>query len=372
VITTAKPLNLGINSTQQQVECQYKSSHEKHDRERLLAVSMAYENSSTQFISSTIKRGRATIARWIKAYKEGGTKQLIKRSHEGRKASLPQDIQLKLIEKLISGQYKTAKEIQTWLQTDCGVCLKLSAIYYWLRQLRASWKLPRPNHEKRDSEAREIFKREILSRLESLAIPIHRNAHIWVEDEHRYGLMNIIRRCWTLKGHRPNVSHNDRYEWGYIYGAVDIVTGKTEFIYSPSVSLEWSNEFVKQLVSTDPSAIHIILWDNAGYHPETLDWELSESVRFIPFPAYSPDLNPIEPLWNQVKQELGNIVWSTLENMETGIDKALKPYWTDVKRVWSLVGNTWLTRAVIVFLQKRIDQLFLLNPSDYQLNTGYG
>ena len=81
MITTAKPLNLGINSTQEQVECQYKSSHEKHDRERLLAVSMAYEKNSLSFISSTIKRGRATIARWIKAYKEGGTEQLLKRQH---------------------------------------------------------------------------------------------------------------------------------------------------------------------------------------------------------------------------------------------------------------------------------------------------
>jgi transposase len=358
VITTAKPLNLGINSTQEQVECQYKSSHEKHDRERLLAVSMAYEKNALSFISSTLKRGTATIARWIKAYKEGGTKQLLKRSHEGRKASLPQDIQLKLIEKLNTGQYKTAKEIQTWLQTDCGVCLKLSAIYYWLDHLQASWKLPRPNHEKRNPEARESFKREILSRLESLSIPIERYVHIWVEDEHRYGLMKVIRRCWTLKGHRPDVSHNDRYEWGYIYGALDIVTGKTEFL--------------KQLVSTDPEAIHIILWDNAGYHPEILEGKLSESVRFVPFPAYSPDFNPIEPLWNIVKQEIGNILWSTLNDMETGIDKALKPFWVDVKRVWSLLGNTWLTRAVIVFLQKRIEQLFLLNPSDCQLHTGYG
>jgi putative transposase len=175
------------------------------------------------------------------------------------------------------------------------------------------------------------------------------------------------------------VPHNDRYEWSYIYGALDIVTGKAEFIYSPTVSLQWStvslqwsNEFVKQLVSTDPEAIHIILWDNAGYHPGTLEWELSESVRFIPFPAYSPDLNPIEPLWNAVKQEISNVVWSTLEDIETVIDKAFKPFWTDVKWVWSLLGNTWLTRAVIIFLQKRIDQLFLLNPSDYQLNTGYG
>jgi transposase len=372
MINTVKPITLGKHSTQEQVECQYKSSHEKHDRERLLAVSMAYEKNSLKFISSTLKRGRATIARWIKAYKEGGTKQLLKRSHEGRKASFSQDIQLKLIEKLKSGQYKTAKEIQTWLQTDCDVSLKLDAVYYWLRYLRASWKLPRPNHEKRNPEARESFKREILSRLESLSIPIERYVHIWVEDEHRYGLMKVIRRCWTLKGHRPDVSHNDRYEWGYIYGALDIVTGKTEFIYSPTVSLEWSKEFLKQLVSTDPEAIHIILWDNAGYHPEILEGELSESVRFVPFPAYSPDFNPIEPLWNIVKQEIGNILWSTLNDMETGIDKALKPFWVDVKRVWSLLGNTWLTRAVIVFLQKRIEQLFLLNPSDCQLHTGYG
>ena len=382
MINTAKPLTLGNHSTQKNVECQYKSSHEKHDRERLLAVSMAYEKNSLKFISSTLKRGRATIARWIKAYKEGGTKQLLKRPHGGRKASLSQPIQLKLREKLISGQYKTVKDIQTWLQTDCDVSLKLNAIYYWLGHTRASWILPRPDHEKGNPEAREIFKREILPRLESLSIPIGRNVHIWVEDElcssvtrrneNRYGLMKVIRRCWTLKGHRPNVSHNDRYEWGYIYGAVDIVTGKAEFIYSPTVSLEWSKEFLKQLVSTDPEAIHIILWDNAGFHPEILEGELSESVRFVPFPAYSPELNPIEPLWNQVKQEIGNIVWSTLEDMETGIDKALKPFWIDVKRVWSLIGNTWLTRGIIIFLQKRIDQLFLLNPSDYQLHTGYG
>jgi len=88
--------------------------------------------------------------------------------------------------------------------------------------------------------------------------------------------------------------------------------------------------------------------------------------------AYSPDLNPIEPLWNVVKQEIGNILWSTLDDMETGIDKALKPFWVDVKRVWSLLGNTWLTRGIIIFLQKRIDYLFLHNQSGCQLHTGYG
>jgi hypothetical protein len=109
---------------------------------------------------------------------------------------------------------------------------------------------------------------EIVTRLEELSIPDDRDIHIWIEDEHRLGsrghlplrgLMSVIRRCWTIKGHRPKAKHNDKYEWGYIYGAADIVMGKTEFLYTPTVSLEWSNVFLQQLVSTDPGAIHVSL-----------------------------------------------------------------------------------------------------------------
>ena len=84
-----------------------------------------------------------------------------------------------------------------------------------------------------------------------------------------------------------------------------------------------------------------------------------ESVKFVPFPPYSPDLNPIEPLWNIVKQEIANDLCKTLAGIEIGISGALKPYWENVKQVWSLLGNTWLTRGVIVFLQRRIDRLYL-------------
>jgi len=126
--------------------------------------------------------------------------------------------------------------------------------------LRASWKLPRKSHEKRNPDEAERFMQEIVTRLEELSIPDDRDIHIWVEDEHRLGsrgrlplrgLMSVIPhfhegRCWTIKGHRPKAKHNDKYEWGYIYGA-DIVMGKTEFLYTPTVSLEWSNVFLQQL-----------------------------------------------------------------------------------------------------------------------------
>lgn len=150
------------------------------------------------------------------------------------------------------------------------------------------------------------------------------------------------------------------------------MTGNTEFLYTPTVTSEWSKGYLEQLVSTDPEAVHVILWDRAGYHPEVLDGKLSESVKFIPFPAYSPDLNPIEPLWDQVKLRIANVAWDTLDDMEVAISEVLKPFWEDVKQVWSLLGNTWLTRGVIVFLQRRIDQRSSHWQANYQWLTDYG
>ena len=86
-----------------------------------------------------------------------------------------------------------------------------------------------------------------------------------------------------------------------------MVTGNAEFLYTPAASLEWTKAFLNQLVAKDPDAIHIV--NGAGYHPEVLHGNLSESVRFLPLPAYSPELNPIESLWDQVKLRIANDIW---------------------------------------------------------------
>ena len=81
----SKSLELGSHSNPKEVEELYKSSGEKHDRERLLAVLMGYEKKTLTEIGSSLKRGRATVARWLKAYREGGLKQLLYRGHGGGK-----------------------------------------------------------------------------------------------------------------------------------------------------------------------------------------------------------------------------------------------------------------------------------------------
>ena len=155
------------------------------------------------------------------------------------------------------------------------------------------------------------------------------------------------------RGHRPKAPYQEKYQWGYVYGAAEVVMGQVEFFYLPTVSLECSFLFLEQLVTTDPEAIHIVLWDQAGYHQAPEASQLPEQIRLLPLPPYCPELNPMEKLWDCVKRKVANEVWETLEAIEGAITEVLEPFWKSVDRVKSLLGDNWLTRGVAAFLEQR-------------------
>jgi transposase len=217
--------------------------------------------------------------------------------------------------------------------------------------------VPRKSHAKKDVKRAEAFQHEIVQRLTALSIPADRRVRVWVEDEHRYGLISVVRRCWTLRGHRPTAPYQTKYQWGYVSGAAEVVCGQVEFLYLPTVSLDGSLIFLHQLVATDPQAIHIVLWDQAGFHFKADDPRLPASVRLVPLPPYSPELNPMESLWDQVKRRVANEVWDTLEAIEAAITEVLESLWQSVQPVRSLLGDTWLTRGVATFLKQRMSPI---------------
>ena len=192
-----------------------------------------------------------------------------------------------------------------------------------------------------------------MPRLAALARPGEKGVRVWVEDEHRYGLMSVVRRCWTLKGRRPTVPYQTKFEWGYVYGALEVSRGQAEFLYTPTVSLAWSAAFLNQLVATAPEALHVVIWDRAGFHLTADSPHLPAAVRVLPLPAYSPELNPVEPLWDPVKRRIANDAWETLAKLEEARTEVLQPFWEQAALVKSLLGKSWLTRGVSDFLSHR-------------------
>jgi len=70
------------------------------------------------------------------------------------------------------------------------------------------------------------------------------------------------------------------------------------------VTLFW----VEQVLIKELKFGQVVIWDNATFHKSKKTKELIESVgcRVIFLPPYSPDLNPIEKFWANMKRWIKN------------------------------------------------------------------
>jgi transposase len=94
----------------------------------------------------------------------------------------------------------------------------------------------------------------------------------------------------------------------------------------------------------DPQAPHVLIWDGAGFHPADGTAGLPDNVRLLAFPPYSPELNPVEKLWDQLKDGLCNEAYASLAALEQTLTELLRPFWQEPERVGSLIGPGWLWR----------------------------
>ena len=145
-------------------------------------------------------------------------------------------------------------------------------------------------------------------------------------DEARFGLHTELRRLWACRGQRPVVTRQIKYQWDYLYCSLDVISGQAHFFQIPSVNQVWDALYLKDLELTDPDAIHVVIRDQAGFHLRDGDPRLPARVRIIDLPPYSPELNPVEKLWDIVKDALCNKLFDSLEEAQQTITSTLQEY----------------------------------------------
>jgi len=115
-----------------------------------------------------------------------------------------------------------------------------------------------------------------------------------------------------------------------------------QFLYAESVGLEWNTAFLQQIASHDLDAVHVVIYDGAGFHHRDGDPSLPSNVRIVNLPPYSPELNPVEKLWDIVRDGICNQVFSSIEQLRETVTDEVSRYWKDAKAVFKLIGNGWL------------------------------
>jgi len=317
--------------------------------QRLLAMRLAASGQLTaDQIAQQVGISRRQFFNWVSALKQGGVTALLAREHGG---GVPPQVQGKVLDEfqagLKAGQWKRAKEIQQWLRSQHRVKLGLKGVYYWLGKLGGVLKVPRKAHAKQDAAKAAEFQQKLCDKLKNLNVAGGKPVRIWVADEHRYGLIPVVRKCWTLRGERPIVPYQTKYEWGYLYSALEVDgENAAEFMCLPRVDLGMSRMFLEQLAARDPQAEHVVIQDQAGFHLNPELHPMPARVHVIPLPPYSPELNPAEAIGDVIKDRIGNTLWATLEALEKSMGEELRPIYESADRVRSLVSHGWLIDQV--------------------------
>ena len=141
-----------------------------------------------------------------------------------------------------------------------------------------------------------------------------------------------------------------QYKWGYIFGAVNPLTGASSALIAPTVNTQLMSEHLRMIAEaaeTDAGEpVHMVLvLDGAGWHKAN-DLVVPASMTLLFLPPYSPELMPMERLWLWMKEhELSNRVFED----EADIDRACKKSWNglDRDRIKSVCQEEWVTRQFI-------------------------
>ncbi len=120
-------------------------------------------------------------------------------------------------------------------------------------------------------------------------------------DEARLGQQGTLTKVWAPRGSRPTAVKQTRYEWVYLYAAVEPATGASVALLAPNVNTDTFNVFLGMLAAEVKADEHVVLiMDQAGWH-KSRAMKLPDCVTVLLLPPYSPELNPVERLWHLLR-----------------------------------------------------------------------
>ena len=161
-------------------------------------------------------------------------------------------------------------------------------------------------------------------------------------DEMRFGLISNYRRSWSKVGERTVIANQQEYSNRYLYSAIDPIKGDNfhliGFNYINSLT---TKIFLEELKKRYSNYHLIVIWDRAPFHRKK---ELYEIEGITPYflPSYSPELNPVERFFGEIRKATANRIFKDIVIQEEIISNEVVLWINDRERVKRLCGYSWI------------------------------
>ncbi|WP_229599749.1 IS630 family transposase [Runella slithyformis] len=168
-------------------------------------------------------------------------------------------------------------------------------------------------------------------------------------DESGFYLLPLVCRTWAPKGKTPIIEEKAGKEHLSLIAAMApngrLYVGGQDKAYNS----EGVVDFLEYLCRRYRSKDLIVIWDGATIHrSQAIKDFLARKkgrVHLVALPGYSPELNPVELLWSQLKRELKNRVFLDL----TDLAEVLKEKIEEVRKDTELLVSFFKKKEVAFF-----------------------
>jgi len=286
-------------------------SHDKLTDLRRRGVSAVQDGESPEQVARVLGVHRTTVYGWLARYRDGGWHRLDARKRGGRKPKLDGKAMAWLYKTVTMGnpqQYKfpfalwTSRMIGVLIHRRLGIHLSRASVCRWLNQLGLSAQRPLWRAYQQDPAAVERWLREEFPRIRSLAKA--QRAEIWFADEAGVRSDAHTGRTWAPRGKTPIVSSTGARFGLNLISAVSR-RGDIRFMgVQGRVNAQVFIGFLQRMLHGMRRPIFLIV-DGHPLHKAVKVRRFLESVadrlRMFFLPPYSPELNPDEHVWNDLK-----------------------------------------------------------------------
>lgn len=166
------------------------------------------------------------------------------------------------------------------------------------------------------------------------------------QDEARFGRITDPRRAWCQPGERPETGCQIIREYTYSFAAVSPEDGELDTLILPNMYTSTLSVFLEEVSKRHPEEQITMVMDGAPCH-RSGQLVIPENIQLIEQPSYSPELNPTEHLWEELREKwFWNRTFRSLDVMQKTLVTALRNLESQRENVMSMTRFPWIIRAL--------------------------
>lgn len=130
--------------------------------------------------------------------------------------------------------------------------------------------------------------------------------------------MTIQRRLITIKGIKPILPFQHRFQYLYLFGSFSPITGDHFTLEFPQCNGDCFQQYLEEFSAYKPEEFKILILDNGAFH-KTKALRIPKNIKLFFIPPYSPELNPAEKMWRYLKDKLANTIFKSIDELSNQI-----------------------------------------------------